>query len=109
MILHSDQEGNECLRKLRCHCIQIMHSDIYSVLIDNKKAENHKASCFIGKGTTDNRYQRDTLVQQSVIILALLTKFVYEHRRNRSNSEESSFDHKSKGTIHSQANLVLRT
>ena len=31
MILHSDQEGNDCIQKLRCHCIQIMHSDIYSV------------------------------------------------------------------------------
>ena len=31
MILHSDREGNDCIRKLRCHCIQIMHSDIYSV------------------------------------------------------------------------------
>ena len=33
MILHSDREGNDCIRKLRCHCIQIMHSDIYSVII----------------------------------------------------------------------------
>ena len=31
MILHSDREGNDCIQKLRCHCIQIMHSDIYSV------------------------------------------------------------------------------
>ena len=31
MILYSDQEGNDCIRKLRCHCIQILHSDIYSV------------------------------------------------------------------------------
>ena len=31
MILHSDREGNDCIRKLRCHCIQILHSDIYSV------------------------------------------------------------------------------
>ena len=31
MILHSDQEGNDCIWKLRCHCIQILHSDIYSV------------------------------------------------------------------------------
>ena len=23
MILHSDWEGNDCIRKLRCHCIQI--------------------------------------------------------------------------------------
>ena len=30
MISHSDREGNDCIRKLRCHCIQIMHSDIYS-------------------------------------------------------------------------------
>ena len=30
MILHSDWEGNDCIRKLRCHCIQILHSDIYS-------------------------------------------------------------------------------
>ena len=30
MILHSDREGNDCIRKLRCHCIQIMHSDINS-------------------------------------------------------------------------------
>ena len=33
MILHSDREGNDCIRKLRCHCIQIMHSNIYSVVI----------------------------------------------------------------------------
>ena len=31
MILHLDREGDDCIRKLRCHCIQIMHSDIYSV------------------------------------------------------------------------------
>ena len=31
MILHSDQEGNDCLQKLQYHCIQILHSDIYSV------------------------------------------------------------------------------
>ena len=31
MILHSDRKGNDCIRKLRCHCIQILHSDIYSV------------------------------------------------------------------------------
>ena len=30
MILHSDREVNDCIRKLRCHCIQIMHSDNYS-------------------------------------------------------------------------------
>ena len=30
MILHSDREGNDCIRKLRCHCIQILHLDIYS-------------------------------------------------------------------------------
>ena len=35
MILHSDREGNDCIRKLRCHCIQIMHSDIYSGLMYN--------------------------------------------------------------------------
>ena len=33
MILHSDWDGNDCIQKLRCHCIQIMHSDIYSVLL----------------------------------------------------------------------------
>ena len=33
MILHSDREGNDCIWKLRCHCIQIMHSDIYSVYL----------------------------------------------------------------------------
>ena len=38
MILHSDQEGNDCIRKLRCHCIQILHSDIYSV--SNQKILN---------------------------------------------------------------------
>ena len=27
MILHSDREGNDCIRKLLCHCILIMHSD----------------------------------------------------------------------------------
>ena len=31
MILHSDREGNDCIWKLRCHCIQILHSKIYSV------------------------------------------------------------------------------
>ena len=29
MILN--QEGNDCIWKLQCHCIQILHSDIYSV------------------------------------------------------------------------------
>ena len=33
MILHSDREGNDCIWKLRCHCIQIMHSDNYSVYL----------------------------------------------------------------------------
>ena len=32
MILHSDQEGNDCIWKLQCHCIQILHSEIYSDL-----------------------------------------------------------------------------
>ena len=32
MILHSDREGNDCIWKLQCHCIQILRSDIYSVL-----------------------------------------------------------------------------
>merc|ERR1719201_2683984 len=32
MTLHSDREGNDCIRKSRCHCIQIMHSDINSVV-----------------------------------------------------------------------------
>ena len=36
MILHSDREGNDCIRKLRCHCIQILHSDIYSVWFDSR-------------------------------------------------------------------------
>ena len=31
MILHSNWEGNDCIQKLRCHCIQILHSDICSV------------------------------------------------------------------------------
>ena len=31
MILHSEWEGNDFIWKLRCHCIQIMYSDIYSV------------------------------------------------------------------------------
>ena len=26
-----DREGNDCIQKLRCHCIHILHSDIYSV------------------------------------------------------------------------------
>ena len=26
-------EGNDCIWKLRCHCIQILHSDIYRVYI----------------------------------------------------------------------------
>ena len=30
MILHSDRKDNDCIWKLRCHCIQILHSDIYS-------------------------------------------------------------------------------
>ena len=29
--LHWDREGNDCIRKLQWHCIQIMHLDIYSV------------------------------------------------------------------------------
>ena len=33
MILHSDQEGNDCIWKLRCHCIQILHPDIYSFFL----------------------------------------------------------------------------
>ena len=33
MILHWDREGNDCIWKLQCHCIQIFYSDIYSVLI----------------------------------------------------------------------------
>ena len=33
MFLHSDRKGNDCIRKLRCHCIQILHSDIYSVIV----------------------------------------------------------------------------
>ena len=33
MILHSDCKGNDCIQKLRCHCIQILHSDIYSVYL----------------------------------------------------------------------------
>ena len=32
MIFHSDQKGDDCIRKLQCHCIKILHSDIYSVL-----------------------------------------------------------------------------
>ena len=31
MFLHSDQEGYDCIWKLWCHCIQILHSEIYSV------------------------------------------------------------------------------
>ena len=30
MILHSDQKGNDYIQELQCHCIQILHSDIYS-------------------------------------------------------------------------------
>ena len=33
IFLNSDQEGNDCIWKLLCHCIQILHSDIYSVCI----------------------------------------------------------------------------
>ena len=36
MFLHCDWKGNDCIRKLRCHCIQILPSDIYSVRTDNK-------------------------------------------------------------------------
>jgi hypothetical protein len=36
MILHSKRKGNDCIWKLRCHCIQILHSDIYSVLYNQK-------------------------------------------------------------------------
>ena len=36
MILHSEREGNDCIRKLRCHCIQILHSDINSVFVQGK-------------------------------------------------------------------------
>ena len=31
MILHADRNSNDCKLKLRCHCIQILHLDIYSV------------------------------------------------------------------------------
>ena len=30
MFLHSDRKDNDCIQKLQCHCIQILHSDIYS-------------------------------------------------------------------------------
>ena len=40
MILHSDRKGNDCIRKLRCHCIQILHSDIYSVHCGKMEGEN---------------------------------------------------------------------
>ena len=32
MILHFEQKGNDCIWKLQCYCIQILHSDIYSVI-----------------------------------------------------------------------------
>ena len=35
MILHSGREGNDCTWKLRCHWIQILHSDIYSAIWPN--------------------------------------------------------------------------
>ena len=52
MILHSDREGNYSIRKLRCHCIQIMHSDIYSVctylnFCDNMWIHHPKSKWFI--------------------------------------------------------------
>ena len=40
MILHSYRKGNDCIRKLRCHCIQILHSDIYSVHCGKMEGEN---------------------------------------------------------------------
>ena len=50
MILHSNREGNDCIRKLRCHCIQIMHSDIYSVqkVITGTPISVHQLSIFTG-------------------------------------------------------------
>ena len=33
MISHWDQEGNDCIWRLQCHCIQILHSEIYSATI----------------------------------------------------------------------------
>ena len=46
MILHSDREGNDCIWKLQCHCIQILHSDIYSVwsIKTCSRHQNSKAS-----------------------------------------------------------------
>ena len=46
MILHSDREGNDCIWKLQCHCIQILHSDIYSVwsMKTCSRHQNSKAS-----------------------------------------------------------------
>ena len=38
MILHLDREGNDCIWKLQCHWIQILHSEIcsvYSLCINN--------------------------------------------------------------------------
>ena len=32
MILHLNQEDNDCIWKLQCLCIQILHSKIYSVV-----------------------------------------------------------------------------
>ena len=38
-------------------------------------------SCIVNKETTDvYSYQRDALVRQSIIMLALLNEFVYEYR-----------------------------
>ena len=31
MFLYSKHKGNDCIWKLQCHCIQILHLEIYSV------------------------------------------------------------------------------
>ena len=51
MILHSDQEGNDCMWKLQCHCIQILHSNFYSVhnikyCIMNRQIHQHAGKGF---------------------------------------------------------------
>ena len=48
MILNSKRKGNDCIRKLRYHCIQILHSDIYSVcsILDTRTSKKPQCPSF---------------------------------------------------------------
>ena len=58
MILRSKRKGNDCIWKLLCHCIQILHSEIYSVCyyfknVDFTSAKSlHKPLFIFNKFTT---------------------------------------------------------